>query len=243
MRVALCLSGHFRNFDSHWHLLKKNVIDIHKPDVFGFAWSESFGMFMHVFDKNHPSWNLGYNPNSTALPKEYPATVASKLNPKILRTLDQNTLNNHFEQMAEQYKPWKHCWEWTRPKSTFQMLYAKQQCIYLKQHYERVHEFKYDKVIFTRWDVVHEATIPQAALESNNLVIPTKYSYYGPCDVWGIGSSEQIDVFASLYDCINEVMHVPGFTTHSHQWLHNQLTYYGVPYEAMEVPISLCNRL
>ena len=62
--IALCISGHFRNFEITWPSLKQYVIDIYKPDIFAHAWNDTFGNFMHKKDTSHISHTLGYDPNS-----------------------------------------------------------------------------------------------------------------------------------------------------------------------------------
>lgn len=41
MRVALCLSGKYRNALDCYPSIKKNIIDIHKPDIFISSWKNA----------------------------------------------------------------------------------------------------------------------------------------------------------------------------------------------------------
>ena len=63
MKVALCLTGHFRTFDYVFPYLKKNILDVYNPDVFGFVWSDSLGYYLHPHDTYDPRFKYGYDPN------------------------------------------------------------------------------------------------------------------------------------------------------------------------------------
>ena len=242
MRVALCITGHFRAFDSAWPFLKRYVVDKYNTDIFAHAWTESLGIHQHVFDKNHPSFRIGYDPNSSPLPRSYVDNVAKKLNAKILLTESQTEITPKIEELLQKYAAWNHPWEWYRPKPPFCQAWSRSKCMASKRTYEETHGFKYDKVIFTRWDIIHERYIPQSYFESSDLIIPGLYSYNGLCDLWAMGTSDQLDKYASMIDDIDNVKDWPEFNTGIHIWVKCQLEYHKVSYKVADIPIALCNR-
>jgi hypothetical protein len=242
LRVALCITGHFRAFDAAWPWLKRNVIDQHNPDIFAHAWTESFGIHQHIFDKNHPSFRLGYDPSSSPLPKFYVDNVAKRLNPKVFMTENQNDINPMIDGLIQKYAAYNHPWEWYRPKLPFCQAYSRGKVMAQKSDYEQKNRFIYDKVIFTRWDIVHERYIPDTAFNSENLILPNRYAYNGLCDMWAIGSSHQLDTYAAMLDDIEQVKDSPDFNTGIHIWVKCHLDYHKVPYQQVDIPIALCNR-
>jgi len=242
-RVALCISGHFRDFEVAWPSLKRHVIDVYKPDVFAHAWSDSFGSFLHKKDRNHPSFRLGYDPNSQAVPKHYIDMVARRLNPKALVTQDPDSIAQAVDDLLEANKQYEPDWEWHRSRPKYQMMHGRTQCIKLKQRYEQGHGFRYDRVIFTRWDIVHEEPLPAWAMSDHRVLIPARYSYVGPADIWAVGSSQQMDSYGSMLDQYDEVKKTPGFCSDPHLWLRDHLDHNKVEYMICGIPVMIANRV
>lgn len=242
-RIALCISGHFRDFEVAWPSLKKHVIDVYDPDVFAHAWNDSFGHFMHAKDKHHPSFDLGYDPSSKQVPSNYANSVAARLQPKAFKLQDPTTIKQLVDQLAEANKPFESSWEWHRPRPKYQMIYGKTQAIKLKRQYEQLHGFKYDRVIYTRWDIVHEAALPSWAVADYRLLIPSRYSYVGPADIWASGSSEQLDIYGDMLDQLPDVRQTPDFCTDPHLWLNSHLIYNRVDFVLCDVPVMIANRI
>lgn len=242
MRVALCITGHFRNFDASWPWLKKHIIDIYNPDIFAHAWTESLGIHQLVFDKSHPSTTIGYNPASPAVPKFYVDSVVKVINPKILITENQNDVIHIFNDLINQYSQYNQPWYWFRPITPFCLAYSRSKILQQKQNYEQKNRFIYDKVIFTRWDLVLEDYIPLDAINNENLIIPQRYTYGGICDMFAIGSSHQLDLYSSMIENLEKVKDMPNFNLGIHTWVKCHLECLNVPYQELNIPIALCNR-
>lgn len=242
-RIALCISGHFRDFEVAWPSLKKHVIDVYEPDVFAHAWSDTFGHFMHTRDRHHPSFDLGYDPNSNPVSSSYANSVATRLQPKAFKMQDPASIKLLVDRLLSDNKQVEPDWEWHRPRPKYQMIYGRTQSIKLKQQYERSHDFRYDRVIFTRWDIVHESSLPVWAMYDQRLLIPTRYSYVGPADVWASGSSDQLDTYGSMLDQLPDVRQTPGFSADPHLWLNSHLVHNNIDFVLCDIPVMIANRV
>lgn len=242
-RIALCLSGHLREFETAWPYLKTNVIDVIEPDVFGFTWTDSFGYYMHKVSKEHQSFTLGYDPASGEVPNHYIDSVCQRLFPKILKTRDSKNVSSfldHLVKSNEDIEPKD--WGWHRPRAKYQMLLGRQESIQLKAAYELKHKFVYDRVIYTRWDIVHENPISDDVLTGNAVKIPTRYNYSGLSDIWASGTSADMDIFCSMLARLPALRHKENFTTHQHHWLRDHCEHFGIEYQETDIPVSIANR-
>lgn len=242
-RVALCISGHFREFEIAWPYLKRNLIDVCQPDVFAFAWSDSFGRHLHKHDKTHASHTLGYDPLSPPVPDHYIDSVCRRLNPRRFAVRDSLDFYPLFDQLIEDNRDVEPTgWDWHRPRAKFQMLYARQEVCRLKQAHEQSCGFVYDRVIYTRWDIVHEEQIPSWAFYDPRVLMPYRYAYLGPSDIWAAGNSRDMDIWCSLLEHLPEIKTREGFTTHQHLWIKDQLNHFGIDYLLTGIPVQIANR-
>jgi hypothetical protein len=242
MRTALCITGHFREFDHVWPSLRKHIIERFNPDIFALSWSDSFGLYQHKLDQRDPSFALGYDPKSPQVPPGYIEDVQRRMNPIVLRVVDPIKLTALLDYLIKKYAKVESLYDFHRPRSKYQMMWARSQCMALKREYEAKQGFTYDRVIYTRWDILHENTIPDAAFTDERLVIPRTYTYNGPGDIWLSGSSWQLDAFGNMLDDIDTVMKTAGFHTNPHEWLRDQLAYYQIETVMMPIPVSIFNR-
>ena len=241
MKVALCLTGHFRTFDYVFPYLKKNILDVYNPDVFGFVWSDSLGYYLHPHDTNDPRFKYGYDPNSPAISQSYLTNVINKLNPKVLQLVNQNAMTPYFDELTEKYKDYHSKWEYARPRSGLQTVYTKSACIKLKQEYEKLQGFQYDLVIITRWDILHSEPILNIPLDK--IILPNIYNYNGVCDIWAAGNNDMINRYSLMLENIDQLKKLPNFTTAVHHWLQDHLNYCNIPHIEMSIPISICRRI
>jgi hypothetical protein len=241
-KIALCLTGHFRNFEIAWPYLKKHVIDPYQPDVFGFAWGDTFGNFMHAKDKDHPSYTLGYDPASQDIPRDYAESVAKRLHPKVLEVFDPTSINPLLDELIAKHKDVEPDWEWHRPRSKYQMLYGRAHCNNLRLEYEKLRGASYDKIIFTRWDIIHEDPLPQWCLWDTRLILPRRYAYNGPSDIWAVGTSSQVNAYADMLSSYDAVKQTPNFVSNPHLWLRDALAYSNVEWILCNIPVMIANR-
>lgn len=243
-RVALCLVGHLRDWDAVWPSLKENVIDVLQPDIFGFTWSDSLGYFMHVFDRSHPSFQVGFDPASPTVPQDLIDRIHDRLKPKMFQIMNSEDIKEYLDELAVKYKDCEPDWIFHRARPKFQMMFNRMSCIKLKRQYEKENNIVYDRVIFTRWDVHHAEPIDTYIKKyvNNKIIIPNKYTYGGLCDIWCMGPSHYIDIYANLLPALDIVKNIKGFHTNPHQWLKWHLEYYNVPYMIDNLNIGIWNR-
>lgn len=242
-QIALCLTGHFRNFEIAWPYLKRHVIDPYQPDVFGFAWGDTFGDFMHARDKSHASFRLGYDPSSAQIDPSYAETVVKRLVPKSMEIHDPREIDLLLEGLVDRHRDVEPDWEWHRPKSKYQMMYGRARCNQLRQEYEAAMGISYEKIIFTRWDIVHENALPTWTTWDTRLLLPMRYAYGGgPSDIWAVGTGTQIDCFANLLDNIDTLKQTPGFKSDPHHWLRDNLAHTNTEWLLCDIPVMIANR-
>ena len=244
-RTALCLTGHLRNFFAVWPSLESNLIRLLEPDVFAFTWSDTTGMFMHIEDMTHPSYKLGYDPNSPPIPPGYIDEVKKVLKPKKMQVSDPAEFKDLIDDLTVRHRDVEPEWIYHRAKPKFQMVLGRMLCMHLKRAHEMQHGFIYDQVIFTRWDVEHCKPMHICMSDddlNDNIIVPNVYSYEGLSDIWAAGPSKMMDVYGNILPCLDLVKSTPGFHTNPHQWLESHLRYYGIKYLIKPIPVAIHNR-
>jgi hypothetical protein len=243
MRTALCLTGHLRKFELVWPSLRRHVVDRWQPDIFGFTWTDSFGEYMHRFsDAKHASQYLGYDPGSPPVPLDMPAGIARMIGARAVATRDGRHMAGDVDQLLRDYAQFERAWPYHRPRGKYQMMLGRRECVRLKQAQEQAQGWTYDRVIFSRWDVAYDLALPDDIMQRPELVMPWRYSYDGPCDIWAVGNSAQIDAYAGMIDALPAVCQTAGFTTHPHQWLRDNLNHHCVAWSQDHIKVSIFNR-
>jgi hypothetical protein len=220
MKVAVVLHGHFRCFDQTWPDTKKNLVDVLNPDIFAFAWTDSMGHHLSPGDspdhENHPGYNVG-----DPVDIQYINSVQQRLNPKVFIT-DQ--YSNHDEYFQSMIDSWRYTTDYLlvpagchRPKGCLSMVWSRSKIIKLMNEYEQQHNFKYDLVIVTRYDVYHSVLV-----NLNNISLNVVNAHGGgnwhPWDYWTAGPSELISRWGQQWDGMNELIDNGQFSTGPHQW-------------------------
>jgi hypothetical protein len=240
--LALCISGHFRDFEIAWPYLRRNLLDDYQPDIFGMAWSDSMGHATHARDKSDPNFEIGYDPAHAPVTDRYIDSVCQRLNPRMLKMLDPASMRDRFARLCDEHRNLEPEYWLHRSIAKYQMLTAREVVINIKQDYERANGFVYDRVIYTRWDIVHEQRLANWILTDPRIIMSNRYTYGGPSDQWASGSSAQMDIWCSLLKHLPEVKHRPDFKTHPHTWIKDQLDHFGIEYILCDLPIMIANR-
>lgn len=243
-RTALCLIGHLRDWDAVWPSLKENVIDPLQPDIFGFTWSDSLGFHMHVHDRSHPSFSIGYDPNSPAIPPDLIDRIHDRLKPKVLQIMDPAEVKDFLDETTIRHRDCEPDWIFHRARPKFQMAYTKMAGIKLKRQYEKENNLIYDRVIFTRWDWHHAEPLTKYIdmYPNDKVLIPNKYTYGGDCDMWAMGPSHLMDMYANILPTLDMVKTIPGFHTNPHHWMRWHFQYYDIPYIVADLNMGIWNR-
>ena len=204
MRVALCLSGHLRNFLQYSYNLTKFVLDPYKPDVFISLWDTSGWRLEGPLVKEDPDYK-GFDYWTEQIDLD---AVLNYLKPKSYIFENWATKEDFFLREAAKIghlaPPPDH-----RPTNLLSMYYKIQNCNKLKVNYEAEHNFKYDIVIRSRFDTVYGGPLlPPLIIKQilgGTIITPTEYSHNGIGDIITLGNSEVINKFSNLLDYIPEL--------------------------------------
>jgi hypothetical protein len=197
------------------------------------------GFYMHVLDRNHPSFKIGYNPDSISIPDGLVESIKERLSPKILKLQDPREIHKELDELVTRHEDVTAPWEFHRDRSKYQTFWSRSACINLKSQYEKENDIVYDRVIFSRWDIRYTGPLNFEQYPKDILVLPSAYTYGHLCDFWAIGPSHLIDIYARSLDTLDLVKTTPGFHTNPHEWTAWHLEYYKVPYLIADIPIFL----
>ena len=198
MRTALCLSGLVGGFRETYESIKKFWVDPYGSDVF-------IHTYTHVVGKD---WEQ-------QCPDEYFDELSEMYHPASMVVdfwPDKKPMfqTDRFERNRSQTTWVDRC---------LSMWYKWRECNCLKENYEKQHGFKYDMVIRCRFDTLFESvdSSVRAELEEHSLLIPKRDAwgnvsgdtppwklYGGLMDQFAIGTSETIDIYTAMYDCVDD---------------------------------------
>lgn len=232
MKVALCLSGHFRTFNECWPSLKVNLLDRYDVDIFASAWIDSTGDFYPIEWVEDTYNNNGYAPGTQPVTTEYIQTVIEKLKPKDIH-LDHYWLHeDRFAQIVKdvyRYRPgtdFKH-----KPKVPLSMNWQRYVAVKLKQQAEVRQGWKYDIAISTRYDIEYTKPMILEELDLNLLTVPNRFTHVGTDDIWGVGPNHVIDTWADQINHIEALAVRNDFYLQVHQWLFQWLEFNNIKWQ------------
>lgn len=231
MRVAVLLQGEPR-FCAEFDQFLENLSEYDRVDYFICTWKQSDVDGKILASQGHrivpPAWqNIDYN---WAIEK-FKQLLPERHSVVKLDLIDQNTiqhepLTNNVAVETVQSNVWK-------------MFYSLFKANEAKSNYEKENGFKYDLVIRARPDValtdkLNLKKLKQLIENRSTILIPfNKRCGYRVsfCDLFGIGTSEDMDVYCNIY---NEALehHARGVIFHPETILANHLSYNNIHYEA-----------
>jgi hypothetical protein len=187
MKVALILSGQFREAKYCYKGFKENILDIYNPDVFISTWTNSFNI-------TPSGWFGLYQKDDCTL-----SEVMEMYNPKSieLETFDDDNYQP-FKKMADNLdSKINHV---TKTVNVNSMWYKRHRANLLRENFEKLNNFKYDLVISSRFDL--EFLEPLSfQLEENKLSIPIGFDWSnGLCDLFAMGNSDIMSEYFDLYN-------------------------------------------
>ena len=201
MRVALCLSGLIGS-DRGKSYDKKGGTDKVLDGCFN-----SFKN--HIIDKNQV--DVFFHTWDQSFEKE----LVEKYKPKAYKTEPQKTfyatVPGHSKRVQAHYSKW----------------YSTKAVNNLKQQYEDQHNFKYDYVMLSRFDMIWNVDVIFNNLNRDIFYIPGSIKHkvswgwpdnksgtnYEIDDLWFISNSKNMDNFCNIYDLINTYIEKEGCPT------------------------------
>ena len=191
-RVALLLYGHMRTYEKCFPSLKRNIIDVFKPDVFVHTWSENeartgtwHNSHMNVFkftEKNKKNIKKLYKPKNILFENQ------------MVRDYKTTCPNNNLNSEGQKF-----------------MIYSFFRANKLKKEYEKNNNFEYDMVIKIRPDIFLKKSFQGL---SNNFIMKNNHVYiagnkvkhgsklecYRALDIINVCNSSTMDRISNIYN-------------------------------------------
>lgn len=183
MRIAVCLSGMLRNFESTHSTFNKYISEIYKPDIFFFGYPNNNG-------------------------KEYCNKKLIELyNPKKFLLQDYTEeLRNIICSNESKFK--QNCRLETKINNTISQFYNIYNCDLLRQEYEKQNKFIYDVVIRSRTDVYYYKSFEKHELllaSMGHVLIPTEWDFKNVSseavsDSFAMTNSRNMTKYSNIYN-------------------------------------------
>lgn len=230
MKVAVCLSGHFRSFNRIYQSIINNLIEPNHADVFIAAWVDNMGNWLPRTATPNPRNHPGFRLDSPVVSCEFISDVITILKPKAMH-LDHYFLHDQqFQTMLHQYNDWHSSDIHHAPKSTLSMNWIRQVSIKLKYWYEQQHNFMYDYVVYTRFDIEHRKRLDISQLDSNIITCCKGGADWHPGDIWFGGPSNLMDTVGNQFSNIDELIDAKTFNFGPHEWQYAYFKYKQIPW-------------
>lgn len=210
MKVAVCLSGHVRNFiDCKGSFIEK-VVNKYNPDIFVHTWDEyGYGRngsptnpineeTILAIEKNK---HLGLASNTEFLrgsPK-VDFNILSDLNIKELVVENYNDIEDEIVKIAEKINV---KWDIDYPPNFISSLRKIKLCNNLRKNYEKIYDTNYDIIVRSRFDLIYYSLILEK--DTKFFHTPISHSYHAISDIFSYSSPTVMDRFCTFYDCLNE---------------------------------------
>lgn len=186
MRKCLCISGQIRS----WNLVKsnwfKNFLDINDVDVFCHFWHNSDNSYYVTNRGNGVMDEYGDVPSEHLLGRYGDYDISDILNsfrPKsfqIEHPLDSSISN------------------------TNSMFHSIQRCNNIKNNYEKDHNFKYDLVIRSRFDLLFTDPVFIEEVNMNTLYVKNRPGGCGGLNDWfAYGDSYVMDLYSNIINSLD----------------------------------------
>ena len=223
MRVALILSGKYRDAKRCFPTIHDNIIKIYNPDVFISTWSNPSSVKDANYGGPYPDDDI-----STGEILDLYKPIAFET-----ETFDDSQ-NGYYRRLSSLVDKTPEDEAKNITMNTYSMWYKRWRCNLLKKEWESKNQFQYDAVIMCRFDIfLTEALVIN--LENETIKIPHGYDYYGGFgDCFAYGPSSLMD---QLFEIFHEVVPIRQSTTDpeikgsSHKLLGHYLAKNQIPIE------------
>lgn len=251
MKIAVCFSGHMRNYEDTFPTWKRFLLDIHDCDVFIHTWSNR-GMFTPkdgVITKYDEVGTVSETDNSVDF-----GHVQNLLKPVKFVSEAYSSVKPMISEKAKKYYEWRDSikgWEYTRPHDYISFSYKIWACNELTKQTN----VKYDLVIRARTDLKMNGPFPNEVFEhpeflwlrsghpSDMARDPNPKSVVQEI---GLSNSQTMDIFANLYLHMDELLEEAKATgdpskilnQHTSTWywlVKNNIQYRHIPYHNVTI--------
>ncbi len=192
MRVALLLSGKYRDAKNCFSTINENIIKIYNPDIFISTWTNPLNVRDANYGGAYPADDIT---TSEILDLYQPISFESE-------TFDDSQ-NGYYRKLSSLVDKTHEEEISNITLNTYSMWYKRWRCNNLKKDWETKNEFKYDVVIMCRFDIfILEPLIID--VQQDTIKIPHGYDYYrGFGDCFSYGPSKRMD---DLFEIVNYII-------------------------------------
>jgi hypothetical protein len=205
MRIAACFSGTPRQFKSCHKTFMENIAQGHDVDVFISTWDSRIRHFKkQVADEGSLKELIKlYQPVGQNV-EVYDQKKREKLYMQSRMGSFQNEAQGYHKCRGNHRKEKCRFCGTVNIHNQIGQLYNIWKSNYLKIEHEKLHDFKYDLVIRTRFDNYHVQKIDFNGLNNGSIWVPYGYDDFpqyggGVNDQFAVGTSEAMDVYSSMY--------------------------------------------
>jgi hypothetical protein len=222
MRIALCLSGHFRSFEQALPTLKRAIIIPYNPDIFIFTWN-TVGFDGVRGDRREIRQHIN------------PRRLDQLYNPKkqVIEPLKQFDTIKYNKRLGSGLR---------KPSNVNGMYYSIFRANQLKIEYENENNFVYDVVIRGRADLNFDNILPLFELErckiSQCIYFPKFGDYGGYNDQFCFGSSNSMDLYAETFLHLDEFFEM-GCRWHAESMAKFAIDYFEIPIYRSEIKYTI----
>ena len=217
MKIAVCMSGHFRDYDQKVDSLFNNVIKSHECDFFIHSWTNLGFSFNGLDSEGFKKY--GFNRNSPDLDQQ---DVINRFHPVRYKFEVYEEFEPDFIEEAKYYtrlNPWD-------PPTGDRLISQKKKiylCDLLRRDYEQQNNFRYDVVIRLRPDIAFNRSIDIAQYDLSSLHMPTEYGYNIASDIFCFGNSDLMTQYSDLYINLRHLYDTTGVKFNPHELLREYL--------------------
>jgi len=212
-------------------MLQKHIFEPYQPDVFMMAWMDNTGRHLDPRITENPHGHPGYDLASPKVDPEYARWVVDTIKP-IDMHLDHYYLHDdRFSRMVENLSRFHHPWPHHRPKGTMSLNWSRSVVMRMKSRWESSQGWKYDRVICTRWDIMHSCPINLDDLDPTVVSLPNVHGPEVTSDVWAFGPSHHLDAWGEQFDHIQELVDAGSFNLGTHEWMKAWFLHRDIPWQ------------
>ena len=190
-KIALCISGHLRTFESNFRTVKEHILDKHDCDVFIHTW-DTLGVQFRAGDSNLHITDT----------KKYLNIIQHLYKPKkiIIEPSKQFAITPIMQQRSHEHRD---------VAGILSMFYKVEECHKLMKEYAIENNIKYDFVVRFRADLWMDSPLPiDGRTTFSHLYLPIYGNFGGACDQIAFASPEVMDKYSTLYSNIEKYLHI-----------------------------------
>jgi hypothetical protein len=240
MKIALCFSGHLRNFNYAIDNIIENIINPLKNND-----ENTIDIFISTWDKN------GLRSNNWQGDINYINEIENKLKPKIIDIENEN--RNYFIEnySSQQYKKFKLCSSDTCSNAS-SMWYKVYKSFQLVEKYSKENNINYDILVRIRPDVIYHNKLDYKTFINNfqneTIILPEWHGKYEEInhqimDQFAIGKYEIMKKYFNTFENILEFIKTDNVIHCGEGFLYGTIQKYNINIKKYKISYSIIRKI